>query len=77
MKISVEFPFRKAAKALLVLIPLLGVTYILVIWKPAQKEARAIFTYLQVALLPTQVNNPLYEEISVDVFVPGGVTFFK
>ncbi|CAN8021908.1 unnamed protein product [Ixodes persulcatus] len=46
--------YRKAAKALLVLIPLLGVTYILVIWKPAQKEARAIFTYLQVALLPTQ-----------------------
>ncbi|EEC09757.1 hypothetical protein IscW_ISCW007036, partial [Ixodes scapularis] len=46
--------YRKAAKALLVLIPLLGVTYILVIWKPTQKEARAIFTYLQVALLPTQ-----------------------
>ncbi|CAN8006684.1 unnamed protein product, partial [Ixodes hexagonus] len=46
--------YRKAAKALLVLIPLLGVTYILIIWKPSQKDARMFFTYLQLALLPTQ-----------------------
>lgn len=46
--------YRKAAKALLVLIPLLGVTYILVIWKPTHKTARVIFTYLQSTLLSTQ-----------------------
>lgn len=46
--------YRKAAKALLVLIPLLGVTYILVIWTPSHKTAKVIFTYLQVTLLSTQ-----------------------
>ncbi|XP_042150281.1 diuretic hormone receptor [Ixodes scapularis] len=46
--------YRKAAKALLVLIPLLGVTYILVIWTPSHKTARIIFTYLQITLLSTQ-----------------------
>ncbi|CAN7997702.1 unnamed protein product, partial [Ixodes hexagonus] len=46
--------YRKAAKALLVLIPLLGVTYILVIWTPSHKTAKIIFTYLQVTLLSTQ-----------------------
>lgn len=45
---------RKAAKALLVLIPLLGVTYVLVIWTPSHKTAKVIFTYLQIALLSTQ-----------------------
>lgn len=45
---------RKAAKALLVLIPLLGVTYILVIWTPSHKTARVVFTYLQITLLSTQ-----------------------
>ncbi|EEC10295.1 C1A receptor, putative [Ixodes scapularis] len=44
----------KAAKALLVLIPLLGVTYILVIWTPRHKTAKVIFTYLQATLLSTQ-----------------------
>lgn len=46
--------YRKAAKALLVLLPLLGVTYILVIWTPTHKTARVIFTYLQITLLSTQ-----------------------
>ncbi|XP_050043357.1 diuretic hormone receptor-like [Dermacentor andersoni] len=46
--------YRKAAKALLVLIPLLGVSYILVIWTPQHKTARVIFTYLQITLLSTQ-----------------------
>lgn len=46
--------YRKAAKALLVLIPLLGVTYILVIWTPSHKTARVVFTYLQITLLSTQ-----------------------
>ncbi|XP_077553885.1 diuretic hormone receptor-like [Haemaphysalis longicornis] len=46
--------YRKAAKALLVLIPLLGVTYVLVIWTPSHKTAKVIFTYLQITLLSTQ-----------------------
>ncbi|XP_077554041.1 diuretic hormone receptor-like [Haemaphysalis longicornis] len=46
--------YRKAAKALLVLIPLLGVSYILVIWTPQHKTAKVVFTYLQIALLSTQ-----------------------
>ncbi|KAK8758954.1 hypothetical protein V5799_003414 [Amblyomma americanum] len=46
--------YRKAAKALLVLIPLLGVSYILVIWTPQHKTAKVIFTYLQITLLSTQ-----------------------
>lgn len=47
---------RKAAKALLVLIPLLGVTYLLVIVTPPWGTAKIIFTYLQAALLSTQVS---------------------
>lgn len=46
--------YRKAAKALLVLIPLLGVTYVLVIWTPSHRTAKVTFTYLQIALLSTQ-----------------------
>ncbi|XP_022241220.1 diuretic hormone receptor-like, partial [Limulus polyphemus] len=46
--------YRKAAKALLVLIPLLGVTYVLVIVTPTHRTARIIFTYLQATLLSTQ-----------------------
>ncbi|XP_022240360.1 diuretic hormone receptor-like [Limulus polyphemus] len=46
--------YRKAAKALLVLIPLLGVTYVLVIVTPTHRTARVIFTYVQATLLSTQ-----------------------
>ncbi|KAL3235387.1 hypothetical protein MRX96_022420 [Rhipicephalus microplus] len=46
--------YRKAAKALLVLTPLLGVTYVLVIWTPSHKTAKTVFTYLQITLLSTQ-----------------------
>lgn len=46
--------YRKAAKALLVLIPLLGITYVVVIVTPTQKLAKVIFTYLQATLLSTQ-----------------------
>ncbi|XP_042149737.1 diuretic hormone receptor [Ixodes scapularis] len=46
--------YRKAAKALLVLIPLLGVSYILVIWTPQHKTAKVIFTYVQITLFSTQ-----------------------
>ncbi|XP_022257565.1 diuretic hormone receptor-like [Limulus polyphemus] len=46
--------YRKAAKALLVLIPLLGVTYVLVIVTPTHRTARIAFTYIQATLLSTQ-----------------------
>ncbi|XP_076330071.1 diuretic hormone receptor-like [Tachypleus tridentatus] len=46
--------YRKAAKALLVLIPLLGVTYVLVLVTPTHRTARVIFTYIQATLLSTQ-----------------------
>ncbi|GIX71640.1 diuretic hormone receptor [Caerostris extrusa] len=45
---------KKAAKALLVLIPLLGVTYIVVIVTPAHRTARVVFSYAQALLLSTQ-----------------------
>ncbi|GFX41806.1 diuretic hormone receptor [Trichonephila clavipes] len=44
----------KAAKALLVLIPLLGVTYIVVIVTPTHRTARVVFAYAQALLLSTQ-----------------------
>ncbi|KAL1467626.1 hypothetical protein MTO96_025997 [Rhipicephalus appendiculatus] len=50
----VLFDGLKAAKALLVLTPLLGVTYLLVIWTPSHKTAKIVFTYLQITLLSTQ-----------------------
>ncbi|KAH6937539.1 hypothetical protein HPB50_001682 [Hyalomma asiaticum] len=40
----VLFDGLKAAKALLVLTPLLGVTYVLVIWTPSHKTAKIVFT---------------------------------
>ncbi|GFT48757.1 diuretic hormone receptor, partial [Nephila pilipes] len=46
--------YRKAAKALLVLIPLLGTTYVLVIVTPSHRTARVVFSYLQAVLLSTQ-----------------------
>ncbi|KAF8793231.1 Diuretic hormone receptor like protein [Argiope bruennichi] len=46
--------YRKAAKALLVLIPLLGVTYVVVIVTPAHRTARVVFSYAQAILLSTQ-----------------------
>ena len=47
--------YRKAAKALLVLIPLLGVTYILVIVGPTHGISRRIYDNLRAVLLSTQV----------------------
>ncbi|KFM67079.1 Diuretic hormone receptor, partial [Stegodyphus mimosarum] len=46
--------YRKAAKALLVLIPLLGVTYILVIATPDHRTGEVIFTFIQATLLSLQ-----------------------
>lgn len=48
--------YRKAAKALLVLMPLLGVTYVLTIKGPNADEAtKNIFDYIRAVLLSTQV----------------------
>ncbi|GBM71450.1 Diuretic hormone receptor [Araneus ventricosus] len=49
--------YRKAAKALLVLIPLLGVTYILVIATPSHRTGEVVFTFIQATLLSIQVQN--------------------
>ncbi|XP_011493880.1 PREDICTED: diuretic hormone receptor-like [Ceratosolen solmsi marchali] len=46
--------YRKAAKALLVLIPLLGVTYILVLAGPTEGQAANMFTYMRAILLSSQ-----------------------
>lgn len=46
--------YRKAAKALLVLIPLLGLTYVLLLVIPASGNAKVVFTYLQATLYSTQ-----------------------
>lgn len=47
--------YRKAAKALLVLIPLLGVTHVLVIAGPTQGISRNIYDSIRAGLLSTQV----------------------
>ncbi len=46
--------YRKAAKALLVLIPLLGVTYILMIAGPTVGQAAKVFAYCRAILLSSQ-----------------------
>ncbi|RWS21083.1 parathyroid hormone/parathyroid hormone-related peptide receptor-like protein [Leptotrombidium deliense] len=46
--------YRKASKALLVLIPLLGVTHALFLVTPTSQTAKRIVTYVQAAFLSTQ-----------------------
>ena len=53
---NISIPYRKAAKALLVLIPLLGVTYIVVIATPSDPMAEVVFVYIQATLLSIQVS---------------------
>lgn len=50
---------KKAAKALLVLIPLLGITYILVIYGPTEGSAASVFNHVRALLLSTQVSELL------------------
>lgn len=48
--------YRKATKALLVLIPLLGITYLLVLWGPNDESWFAhAFDYTRALMLSTQV----------------------
>ncbi|KAL1465533.1 hypothetical protein WDU94_005091 [Cyamophila willieti] len=46
--------YRKATKALVVLIPLLGITYILVIWAPTEGPYVNLYAHLRAILLSTQ-----------------------
>nr|CAD7266109.1 unnamed protein product [Timema shepardi] len=46
--------YRKATKALLVLIPLLGITYILMIQGPMEGESANIFSYVRAVMISTQ-----------------------
>ncbi|XP_076232518.1 diuretic hormone 44 receptor 1 isoform X3 [Calliopsis andreniformis] len=46
--------YRKASKALLVLIPLLGVTYVLVLTGPTEGQVANAFSYLRAVLLSSQ-----------------------
>jgi corticotropin releasing hormone receptor 1 len=48
--------YHKAAKALLVLIPLLGITYLIVLYGPDGGVESHIFSILQAVLLSTQVS---------------------
>lgn len=48
--------YRKASKALLVLIPLLGITYLLVLASPNEGVGSKIFTFARPLLLSTQVS---------------------
>jgi corticotropin releasing hormone receptor 1 len=48
--------YRKAAKALLVLIPLLGLSYLLLVTQPQEKLAKIIVTYMHAILFSTQVS---------------------
>lgn len=47
--------YRKASKALLVLIPLLGVTYVLVLTGPTEGQVANAFSYTRAAFLSSQV----------------------
>lgn len=48
--------YRKASKALLVLIPLLGITYLVVLYGPNEGVGNHIFAVARAFLLSTQVN---------------------
>lgn len=47
--------YRKASKALLVLIPLFGLTYLIVLYGPNEGMGRQIFDIARAFLLSTQV----------------------
>ncbi len=49
--------YRKGSKALLVLIPLLGLTYVLVIAGPSKGISKVIFSHIRAVLLSTQVSH--------------------
>lgn len=50
--------YRKASKALLILIPLFGLTYLIVLYGPGEGIEKKIFDFARAFLLSTQVRNP-------------------
>lgn len=52
--------YRKASKALLVLIPLLGITYLIVLLGPDEGLESHIFAYLRAISLSSQVGRSLH-----------------
>lgn len=54
--------YRKASKALLVLIPLLGVTYILVLAGPTEGQVANVFSYARAVLLSCQVEKSFFSK---------------
>jgi len=52
--------YRKASKALLVLIPLFGLTYLIVLYGPDEGIERKIFDIARAFLLSTQVAQRLW-----------------
>lgn len=49
--------YHKAAKALLVLIPLLGITYLVFLYAPSEGFLRHLFAYCRATLISTQVHH--------------------
>lgn len=52
--------YRKASKALLVLIPLLGITYLVLLYGPNEGVGNYIFVVARAFLLSTQVSNQFW-----------------
>lgn len=61
--------YHKAAKALLVLMPLLGITYIITIYCPPNSEWTIPITRIRCVLLSTQVSPKSMNEIGLDYLV--------
>jgi corticotropin releasing hormone receptor 1 len=56
--------YHKAAKALLVLMPLLGITYVITIYAPTpDKKSEIIFECIRAVLLSTQVSHLFRKEV--------------
>ena len=59
--------YRKGSKALLVLIPLLGITYVLVITGPTETGILSdIFYFIRAVLLSTQVTINIISNLSLN-----------
>lgn len=62
--------YRKASKALLVLIPLFGLTYLIVLYGPNEGMGKKIFDIARALLLSTQVSGSILEwgELKLGIF---------
>jgi hypothetical protein len=57
--------YRKASKALLVLIPLFGLTYLIVLYGPAEGIGKKIFDFARAFLLSTQVRGEIMKHNNI------------